>query len=294
MNSVKQVFLALFLLLASSASVAFTIRPADGLWGIVSEQNLAIGRGINLEVGGSILVVTIYGYNSQRLPTFYVGGGALTASNTAAVPLSEPAGGTCFGCAPTSGFGLSAPGTATFEFTSSTTGFVTLPGEARKAIVKGPITSQPPPVGLLGVWVFSYVTDTTLVTADVAVLSQRLASTTNGNGLVANSTGSIGCELQVQGVAAGYVLCVKLNSTGSTDRSMIARWWRDDMDGAWQFTTTSTARVFAAKRLIDENANEVVFKAAATRNANGDRLRDAIEALARSLASEAPGDFVRK
>ena len=140
MKIIRFAFIALALIGVMPSS-AFTVRPADGLWGIVPELNLSVGRAINLEVGGSTLIVTMYAYNAQRMPTFYVGGGTLTTSNSAAVALAEPAGGTCLGCNPTSGYALSLPGTAVFEFTSSTTGFVTLPGEARKPILKGLISS---------------------------------------------------------------------------------------------------------------------------------------------------------
>ena len=159
--------LALLVVVAFGYSAhAFYIRPMDGLWSIDNELSLSVGRAMNLELGGGTLVVTMYNYNSLGQPTFYVGGGALTANNTAVVTLSEPKGGTCLGCPLTSGSLLSTPGTATFQFTSSTTGFVTLPKEGRVAITKGLVTRIAARDGLRGAWAFTYVLNSTSAIAE--------------------------------------------------------------------------------------------------------------------------------
>ena len=117
MKLLRQLVLVACTCLSSLAS-AFTILPADGLWSIVAEQNLSVGRAFNLEMSDTLLVTTMYAYNAQGAPTFYVGTAPLSASNTATMNLSEPQGGTCFACTPTSGRLLSSPGSAT-----SKTGF---------------------------------------------------------------------------------------------------------------------------------------------------------------------------
>ena len=137
-----------FFLTATFQVNAFNIRPVDGLWSFDSELNLAVGRAVNLELSNGLLVVTMYTYNAQRAPTFYVGSGFLNANNVATGVFSEPQGGTCLGCVPSSGRLLSTPGSFTFEFTSSTTGYLTLPGEARKTITKGAISRATAPTGL--------------------------------------------------------------------------------------------------------------------------------------------------
>ena len=129
-------------ILFSCVSSAFTIKPADGIWGIVAEQNLAVGRAFVLETSAGITIVTFYNYNSAVAPTFYAGGGALSTANTVTVAFSEPTGGTSLAGTPRSGHLLSSPCTALFEFTSLTTGYVPLPGEPTKAIIKGALAWQ--------------------------------------------------------------------------------------------------------------------------------------------------------
>ena len=272
---------ALLICLSSSLAHAFDIRPMDGLWGIVDEQQLAVGRALNLELGGTVLVLTMYAYNRQGAPTFYVGAGSLTTTNTASIPLSEPQGGTCFGCPVTSGRLLSSPGNVTFEFTSSTTGFVTLPGESRKAIAKGLVTRSPAPEGLKGAWVFTYIAGTTVFVSDVVSLTSTNAPTTRGNGLVTDNTGRYGCEQQITGTYAGYILCLKLTASGATDRFAIAKLWGNDLDGVWYYTVGGTAYLFTGKRLLDGASNQMTVKRSETQDPI---MRAALESLGKELS----------
>ena len=278
-------FAAVVICLSSSLAHAFDIRPMDGLWGVVAEQQLAIGRAMNLELGGSVLVLTMYAYNGQGAPTFYVGAGSLTTTNTASLSLSEPQGGTCLGCPITSGRLLSSPGTVTFEFTSSTTGFVTLPGESRKAIVKGLVTRSAAPEGLKGAWVFTYISGTTVFVSDVVGLTTTSAPTTRGNGLVIDNTGRYGCEQQISGTYAGYILCLKLTASGVTDRFSIAKLWGNDLDGVWYYTVGGTAYLFTGKRLLDGASNQMTVKRTETHDPE---LRAALESLGKELSSLRP------
>lgn len=245
----------------SSITHAFTTLPADGLWGVVSEQNLSVGRAFNLEMAGGILIVTIYAYNTQGAPTFYAGGAALSAANIATVSLSEPQGGTCFGCPVTGGRLLSTPGTAIFEFTTSTTGFVTLPGESRKAIVKGDLTRPAAPDSLRGVWAFTYILDSTFSVGETPSFSINLGATANGSGLMASSDARTGCELQKSGSAAGYVLCIKTTATGATDKVMLVKMFGHRMDGLWYYNSSpSTTYLFTAHRILDASSNAIIVK----------------------------------
>ena len=276
-------FFALILFSATSLTHAFSILPVDGLWSVVTEQNLAVGRAINLEMSDKVLVVTMYAYNAQGAPTFYAGAAALSATNTAAVSLSEPQGGTCLGCAPTSGRLLSSPGVAAFEFTSSTTGFVTLPNEVRKAISKGAITRPAAPDGFRGTWAFSYVLDATLTVADTPVFAFNLGPTSNGNGLMASSDAKTGCELQNSGSLAGSVLCVKITTSKITDKTMILKMFGNRMDGVWYYTDTpAQLYLFTSHRILDDARNPLILKRAPEMDADNAALfatlRTAIEA----------------
>ena len=249
----KLVALAFFLTAAFQVN-AFNIRPVDGLWSFDSELNLAVGRAVNLELSNGLLVVTMYTYNAQRAPTFYVGSGFLAANNVATGVFSEPQGGTCLGCVPSSGRLLSTPGSFTFEFTSSTTGYLTLPGEARKTITKGAITRASAPSGLLGTWVFNYIGSNNIpkvVVADLVNLSVVSYSTTFGNGVVMSADGRFACEYQISGRYAGAVLCFTADTPSVYNKSMLGVWWDNDMDGYWQFNNLGINDTFTGKRITN-------------------------------------------
>lgn len=260
MKLLLHLLLVAFTFLSSLAS-AFTVLPADGLWSVVSEQSLAVGRAFNLEMSDKLLVVTMYAYNAQGAPTFYVGAAALSATNTAPVALSEPQGGTCLGCAPTSGRLLSSPGVATFEFTSSTTGFVTLPGEPRKAIFKGAITRPEGGDGLRGVWAFTYVVDNTLSVGQTAEFTKLFGTTLNGTGLMTTADSKTGCELQKGGSLAGFVVCVRITAASITDKSMLLKMFGNRMDGVWYYSDTPSKQyLFTSHRFLDNTSNPIGIK----------------------------------
>lgn len=284
MNIIFKLAVALLGSLVSFCASAFTTLPQDGLWGINSEQSLAVGRAFVLETGSNVLVVTIYNYNAAGAPTFYVGGGPITANNTATISLSEPQGGTCLGCPITSGRLLSSPGNVVFEFTSSTTGFVTLPREGRKAISKGSFFVAAP-AGLFGGWAFSYLTTSTSVAlADYALLSTTLAGTASGSGIAANSAGTIGCEYQVSGSLAGYVLCVKITTSGTTDKQVLVKWFGHHMDGIWLYSGLTTQYVFTARRILS-GADQYTVKREALPPAN---MANALQSAMQTAIASTP------
>lgn len=248
----KRLVALLFFLTAAMHVNAFTVKPIDGLWSIDNELGLAVGRAFNFELTGSVLVMTMYGYNGQRAPTFYAAAGFLDANNRMVSTMSEPTGGTCLGCSLSSGFLLSAPGTVTLEFTTSTTGFVTLPGEGRKSMRKGAIAWPAAPTGLYGLWVFTYLLQSNsgyIVVTDAVTLNRVIAGTANDAGIVVDATSTNGCAYKTSGSLVGLVLCTKLTSTGALDRSSLSTWWGDQMDGSWQFASNSLNYNYTAKRL---------------------------------------------
>lgn len=249
----NKVIALLFFLTATFRVDAFNIRPVDGLWSFDREANLAIGRAFNLELTGNVLVMTMYAYNAQGSPTFYVAANVLDSANRMVATMSEPQGGTCLGCVPTSGRLLSNPGTALFEFTTSTTGFVSLPGEARKAVNKATVAWPVAPRGLLGMWTMTYMnlsTSPPTAVTDVVYLSRVIDGTILGNGIAIDPTGNTGCELKTSGSLAGSVLCVRMLPNGLADRSALVSWWGDQMDGPWLFATGGTKYDFTARRLV--------------------------------------------
>jgi len=268
--------------LAAACSHAFTVKPIDGLWSIDSELNLSIGRAFNLELSGPYLIVSFYNYNAQGAPTFYVTAGLLGTNNRMTAGLSEPQGGTCLGCTPTSGSVRSSPGNVTFEFVTSTKGYVTLPGEARKAISKGAITWPAAPAGLRGVWAFTSMSTSSsspIAVADVAILSTQLAATSTGSGLVASANGKYGCEYQTSGTLAGQVFCLMLGSTSNFDKVSTSYWWGDNMDGVWRFSNVAVTDLFVARRIVSPNGDQLDIKALEAQDAAmQDRLYRSMQA----------------
>lgn len=283
-SRIIRIAIACSLLLFTASIHAFTIRPIDGLWGFDSESNLGIGRAFNIELQGDVLVAVMYAYNAQRAPTFYTVAGALDASNRMSGTLAEPTGGTCLGCTPQAGRVLATYGTVTFEFTSSTTGFATLPGEARKAISKGNFALPRIPSTLTGAWTFTYVLSSgTVALTDMTFFTSSLAGTAQGSGFAYDPTSRVGCEFQTSGTAAGYLLCVKLTSFGSTDRSMILKTWGDRMDGAWAYGTGASGNfyVFTGTRLVSGiSNNQVTIKTGQKHELEAASFRGAINELA--------------
>lgn len=262
MNRLLSIFCAIGLLFATPTH-AFTIKPIDGLWSLDAELGLAIGRAFNFELTSNLLVMTMYTYNAQRAPTFYVGAGVLDSANRVVATLSEPQGGTCLGCTPTSGSLLSTPGQTTLEFTTSTTGFITLPGELRKPMRKGPIAWPAAPAGLFGLWNFSYLTlvgGAYVATTDVLSFSRTVTGTSTDNGIVVDAIGTTGCAHKTSGSLAGFVLCTKLTSAGALDKTVITTWWGDQVDGQWQPANTTLVNPFNGKRLVSPNGDNVGIK----------------------------------
>lgn len=289
----KRLVLVVFFLIAAFRVDAFGFKPVDGLWSFDSEINLAIGRAFNLELTGNLLVMTMYTYNAQRAPTFYVAAGPLDSSNRMVATMSEPQGGTCLGCVPTSGRLLSTPGAVQFEFTSSTTGFVTLPGEARKAVSKGTVAWPVAPRGLLGVWTMTYMilaNPSSIAVTDVVVLNTVMAGTSTGNGIVSDPTSTTFCELKTSGPLYGSVFCMRTLPNGAPDKNALTSWWGDQMDGAWKFASASATSApynFTAKRFYSATGDNLGLlndiKSAPMRN----------EAAVRAAMEEAERQFIQ-
>ena len=273
----------------SLTAQAYTNLPVDGVWSITSEQSLAIGRAFVLETQGSVTAVTFYNYNTAGAPTFYVGAGSLSAADTISLTFNEPRGGTCLGCSPTSGALLSTPGAALFEFTSATTGYVTLPREARKAIFKGNFAWPEAPSGLLGGWLFGYLTTATGYTfADFAFLSVIGNATTEGNGLAMNAQRTIGCEYSISGAFQGKVTCVTIE--GFLSKFIVGKLWGNQFDGEWSYDNSLTVKHrFVARRFISTNGDVGVIKGATeiapTGFENEDALRAAIQRATAAFAA---------
>jgi hypothetical protein len=287
---VRRVIIALMCIFVTSSAHAYTVKPADGGWGIDGEEVLAVGRGFNLETSNNIVIVTFYGYDASRRATFYVGGGVLGANNVAQVPLSESRNGPCFGCSITSGVILGSPGTLTFEFITSTTGFITIPGEGRKAITKANMTWSFAGSDLLGTWTFTYFNNTggTSVSAENISLTKTDIATATGAGIASDASGQFGCEQQVRGFYAGYTVCVRVTTSGATERTYLFKRFGHAMDGAWTLGNVVPDKFAFAKRW-NQNGSLPTLKSASDIDVKvSEKLRAAIQAAASEQPATLP------
>jgi hypothetical protein len=114
-------------------SVAHAFAPEAGLWVVDAENNGQAGRGFQVDVQASTLVLTFYGYNGDGSAQWYLAAGPLN-NNSFSGSLEKYAGGAAFGASQVAAHGTGSAGTVSMHFNDATHGTITLPGESPKAI----------------------------------------------------------------------------------------------------------------------------------------------------------------
>lgn len=118
--------------LAASAGAA---TPEPGLWAVDAEQTGQPGRGMQIDLQNGALVLTVYGYRADGSAQWYLSAGPLGATGYSG-PLDQYEGGASLGGTVQPARPAGSAGTVTLEFSDSTHGRITLPGESPKAISK--------------------------------------------------------------------------------------------------------------------------------------------------------------
>lgn len=114
-----------------TASSAFAILPQQGMWGIGSEVNGKPGRGIQLDrQGGKYIIITYFGYRPDGTSMFLQASGQISDSKLFSGQLTEFKGGRHLGGPARDGEVARVVGPVFIEFDSTTSGTITLPGEA--------------------------------------------------------------------------------------------------------------------------------------------------------------------
>lgn len=116
-----------------SMGTASAVQPQNGFWAIDDELNGQPGRGFQVDTQGDVLVFSYYGYRTDGSATFYLSSGQYE-NGAYTGTLFEYKGGTPVGQPFRNGTEAGSPGVFNIRFTDSTRGFLTLPGEPRKAI----------------------------------------------------------------------------------------------------------------------------------------------------------------
>ncbi len=137
----------------ANPSSPLAIVPLDGLWVIDNEVTGSSGRGFQLETHSGITVMTYYGYRISGESQWYLAAGPLTNGQFTGL-MDCYQGGTAFGATFVSATKATDAGQVSLQFSSATTGTMTLPGEPSQAISKfnffgGAVPSVSP---LNGLW----------------------------------------------------------------------------------------------------------------------------------------------
>ena len=109
------------------------VTPVVGLWGIDAENNGSSGRGMQIDVQSGTMVLTVYAYNPDGSPQFYLSAGSLVNGVFTGL-LNTYAGGTSFGHQYQPAYSTGNAGKVTVTFSDSKHGLITFPGETPKAI----------------------------------------------------------------------------------------------------------------------------------------------------------------
>ena len=154
-----------------------TLMPLNGTWIVEDELTGKPGRGVALDIQGSMAIAQIFNYRANGQPTFHMGSAAYlskgvgSGSTVASIPLAEFAGGRSVGGQPQSAQLYTEAGAAALEFRATpdpkaptgisqtwwTTGQLQLPGEEsvriRRLVLDAPTSFAE---RMLGDWYLSY------------------------------------------------------------------------------------------------------------------------------------------
>ncbi len=118
-----------------SSTPTISSPPSDGLWSIDEGNPGDNGRGFQLELQDSVMVLTYYGYNADGKAQWYLAAGNF-ANGSFSASMERYEGGTYLG-GPYSPASLNeSVGTVSITFSSSTKGTIILPNEQPKGISK--------------------------------------------------------------------------------------------------------------------------------------------------------------
>lgn len=118
-----------------TTQLAFAIVPQQGMWSIGTEVNGKPGRGIQLDrQGGNYIILTYIGYRPDGSSMFLQASGKLVNGMSFSGDLIEYKNGRSLGGQARDGEAAKNAGVVSIEFDSTSSGTVTLPGEAPKRI----------------------------------------------------------------------------------------------------------------------------------------------------------------
>ena len=118
-----------------SSTPTISSPPSDGLWSIDEGNPGDNGRGFQLELQDSVMVLTYYGYNADGKAQWYLAAGNF-ANGSFSASMERYEGGTYLGGPYSPASLIESVGTVSITFSSSTKGTIILPNEQPKGISK--------------------------------------------------------------------------------------------------------------------------------------------------------------
>lgn len=221
--------LILGVVLSAWSMIAFAVSPQPGLWWSPSES----GRGYAIDTQGSLLVMTMFGYDDAgRMQWYYADGpllvgGARWSGTLLKLDNGQPLNA---GYRPASIIGND--GLVTIDFFSKTTGRITLPGGRQVAIQRQNFGVGTAPQSLLGQWLFAYSIGTATF-GDRFTYSSIAGSTSTGTGVVIDGPRRGTAELQISGPFAGRVVGFQFSSTGTVLNQHLWTQHLEEGRGSW-------------------------------------------------------------
>ena len=205
MKNTLRVCVVAFCLMATTAFCT----PQAGLWWNPAED----GRGYGIDVQGDTIVVTTFAYGNNGQMQWYISAGKITNNGTRFVgTLDKVTNGQCLNCLWTGGpTFIGNDGTISINFTSRSTGILTLPNGRQTAIQRQNFGVGSPPNSLLGEWLYAYTI--------ISTFAERFRYTTiaapgiDGNGVVIDAVNFGAAEFKISGTFAGQVFAIRTNST---------------------------------------------------------------------------------
>ena len=186
----KKILLALVCWVSMSAALAFV--PEGGFWAVDSELNGQPGRGFQIDIQGSALVLSFYGYLPDGRAQWYLASGSLS-NNRFSAALYQYEGGMALGGAPVAAHETNNAGTVTIAFTNAMQGTITLPGEATKAISRLNFARPSNPLSLVG----EYQLERTFVMYSTGSTLDSLENATVTGSMYVNNSGSMRQSMRV-------------------------------------------------------------------------------------------------
>jgi hypothetical protein len=170
------VLLVSFLAFVHVASAGSVGGPTQGLWWNPNES----GRGYQIDLQGSTMIVTTYVYEESGDPIWYLSSGTYDhASSTFSSVYDIYANGQCFGCDYVAPAHTGNAGPITIVFSTNQTATLTYPGGSTD-IVKFNYAYGTRTDALYGEWALSYETGG-VVGGDWIVFDTSFTDTTTGN-----------------------------------------------------------------------------------------------------------------